>query len=166
MWLGNHKVLRPNTWIERLDGKRRPGLIIEVTNQSVYETLHDAPVEYSLGITAAKFRTMSLMLQMSYLRSYTDAGFVSLYLCGTHFRNLDALWEDYERLPYTQREAFSEALTDWCKNLKDDDDVVLTVRFKVTGPSDAMKKMLKPRGNQRFKIEFVLLCEFVPVKLY
>lgn len=161
-------MLRPNSWMEKLDTKQRPGIMIEVSKGSTYSALHDAPLHYSLGINASYFRSISVLLQLTYLRSYTDAGQATLYLCGTHFKNLDALWEDYERQPYTLREALTESLnSDWCKHLRDEEDVVLTVSFNVTGPTtESMTKMAKPRGNQRFKIEFVSLCEFVKTKLW
>lgn len=158
--VGSYRVSRPSTWDLRLDQKKRGGLMIELNNQSDYSIMHDAPIVFSLGVTLKQFRTMKTMLQLQYMRSYADAGSVTVSLCDLRIADLDALWDDYKHYRYTQQDALVEVLRpEWCRLSNESDLVTVSVYYKVQGDRRDTRRRLPPRGNQLFKINSVLVCQ-------
>lgn len=150
-----------------MDRKKRGGIIVDISNHSDYNILHHAAIDFPLGVTVGDFQQMNVMLQLQYMRSYIDSGAVSLFLCDSYIQDLNALWDDYQNYHYTQQDAFSETLNpDWCKRKQAHESVVFSVRYNVNGSPEDMLKRLPPYGNQLFKINSVLVCQFQTVKVY
>jgi len=87
-------------WMLRDDGNRhKPGWIIEgsSTPDNVDHELH-FPFQFPLNFTFDPSGSVLLFLRVGYMRTYENAGIVSVKVCGQVLENgeLDALWSDYQ----------------------------------------------------------------------
>lgn len=125
----------------------------------------DALLVFPLNITVAQWKEMKIFLQIQYMRSYTDAGMVSVGFCDQYYTKLDALWTNYQQFHHTLKDVYSVYVNpEWCTPSASDSSLVeLSVKYQVVRDDDNDVTALmgrKPRRYQLFKIDSILLCGF------
>lgn len=164
-----------NTWQLRLDRRGRGGFISELTSQTDLVTAHNAPIEFTLNATVGEvlqlMKQSDVIMQVTYLRSYTNSGIVSAYALGQSFprgQEMDALWPDYEEYRYTVPVTKNYRINDLGIPAQFDSDKPMKVIFM----HDVLKRRedkwealnvtafieTQPRTGQLFKIISVVVC--------
>jgi hypothetical protein len=168
--VGDYSIPVKDTWQVRLDRMGRGGIIAELNATDKFEVVQNAPIWFTMNMTVNRFNSMNseggnLVLQIVYLKSYSNAGQVVIDLCGKEFfgGTISALWDDYKTYHYTVPEIYSKTI----ENCAQDGNEKIRVGLKHwINPENLntndMKSIIEksPRTRQLFKIISVMACRF------
>lgn len=113
------------------------------------------PIPSNSNKTSPSIDPGSYMLRIHYLRTYFNAGKVTVYLCGNKITTLDALWEDHETYKYSYNDIYTleynaRGVDDICNRNK----APQRLEFRHSCVSDP----IPARNRNKFKIVSVRLC--------
>lgn len=143
----------------------RPGFMHEFPSPPAAKDPH-APLVFHLNTTHKEFLTsgQNVMMQILYLRTYTNAGRVEIHLCGNPMKKafgmvqgLDALWPDHENYKYSLPQLYTFPLRKMAceEGVRNDlDSEYVTVSFVPVFE----KSYREARGKQKFKLLEVTAC--------
>lgn len=153
----------PSSWKVYEDRLGRPGFIHEF-NHANNNNIESKLIFY-LNTTQPNFFSKSdatpLLLQLSYLRTYQNAGQVKLLQCNNPLIDgrydevkLDALWNDYHIFKFSLPEIFSIPI-ERCRN-SDGTSTIELIHYSNT--KNEVADVVKARGNEKFKLFQLKVC--------
>ena len=176
---GNYSASPASSWAIREERPGKFGWISHhnessITSNSLFFSASHRPSSMytatELGMLKST-RKVSLLVQLQYLKTYTNAGLVELYVCDKKVGSIDALWAD-EHMRVSVSESFSASVSidlssiiqqdRWCPAAAPDERALPLVRVEhvnlASYPKTAGNANMLKRGHEKFRLISILVC--------
>lgn len=167
---GEYSIPIKDTWQVRTDRKGRGAIMAELRETDRFEEVQNAPLWLTLTITVDELKKLqdageNVVLQLSYLKSYFNAGYVIHDICGEEVfgGGVSALWNDWMTYHYTTTEIFTWYIGK-CKQ-EGNEKVKIGIKHWIDPHgvnTKDMKRLIEttPKTKQLFEISSVVVCRY------